>query len=93
MTNLQLESWDYDNLVENKLWNTILNQLNVEGKNKKLKLKRTKNLFESTRINPLNPWLESWDRDNPEKNNSKQIMKPNSQSIKILNNRIEKINQ
>jgi hypothetical protein len=30
MTNLQLESWDYDNSVENKLWNTILNQLNVE---------------------------------------------------------------
>jgi len=40
---------------------------------------RLKKGLESTQVNSSNSWLESWDENNLIENNSKQIMKYNSQ--------------
>jgi hypothetical protein len=58
----------------NKLWILISNQPNIEGwgwkKNINLK-KELEKKPESTWLNLLNPWSESWDRNNLIKNKSK----------------------
>jgi hypothetical protein len=40
----------------------------LKDKKKKLIEKGHKKQFESTKVNPPNPWLESWDMDNLIKN-------------------------
>ena len=40
-----------------------------------------KKICESTQVNSLNPWLDSWNEKNLTENKQEQIIKFNSQSI------------